>query len=153
MAPRDTDPDSWHRPRSRRPSTPVRAVGSDRTEAEVGKAMLWLCNRYMHLVSAAFIMRMSTSTCPEGWLKFGWYNLNPGECRAIYSGCASAVNRYWYIYAIAGNGVEWAGSHCYRVPTTAFQRCLNRCDPGSRKVCFREFDVNGFCDFTLDLVA
>ncbi|MEU2516851.1 DUF1036 domain-containing protein [Streptomyces syringium] len=113
--------------------------------------MLRLCNRYPARTSTAFIML--DANCPDDWLKFGWYNLDPGECRDIYTGCVSAVNRFWYFYSKASDGAEWAGPFRYCVRGPAFEWCLNRCEAEGFFVGFREFDVNGFCDFTLTLVA
>ncbi|MEU1373490.1 DUF1036 domain-containing protein [Streptomyces triculaminicus] len=113
--------------------------------------MLRLCNNYSTLTATAFIMR--DLNCPDRWLKFGWYNLQPGECRDIYTGCASAVNRFWYFHAEAIDGSFWAGQFEYCVQDPAFQWCLNRCDPGGYIAGFRELDVNSFCNFTLTLSA
>ncbi|MFD7236763.1 DUF1036 domain-containing protein [Streptomyces syringium] len=114
---------------------------------------LIFCNRYRSLVSVCYIKRHPP--CPDGWLKRGWWNVAPGQCVTVDGANVSAVNRFWYFYAEAVDAV-WTGPFGpYCVTNQAFEWCLNRCDATSttRRVGFREIDVNGFSTFTVNLTA
>ncbi|MET9643317.1 DUF1036 domain-containing protein [Streptomyces syringium] len=106
-------------------------------------------NSYRTLVSVAYIKRFPN--CPEGWLKRGWWNIQPGATVTVDGANVSAVNRFWYFHAEATDGAVWAGPIVTCVTTNAFEWCLNRCDPPTRNEGFREIDVNGFTNYTVNL--
>ena len=120
---------------------------------------LTLCNSYPQPISTA-IMFYSPDTCGgEGgdFQMMGWWNLNPGSCALVYANDLEDLNRYWYYYAIADDGAEWAGPFTNSVPDAAFNQCwgigvIIENGIESTEVAFRELDIGGNDDYTLTFV-
>ena len=112
---------------------------------------LVICNRTTSLVSVA-IMRYDPQICPRGdrFSVQGWWNISPGACATVFGGSVN-YNRYWAFYAEATDGRTWSGNIRSWVSNNAFKIChSDSCTP-CRVVGFRQFDVNGFTNYTMNL--
>jgi uncharacterized membrane protein len=79
---------------------------------------LVLCNSYSSAISTA-IMFYSPDTCSGEGANFemmGWWNLDPGSCATVYGNDLEDLNRYWFYYAMAGDGAVWSGPDSASVP-------------------------------------
>ncbi len=79
---------------------------------------LVLCNSYSSAISTA-IMFYSPDTCSGEGANFemmGWWNLDPGSCATVYGNDLEDLNRYWFYYAMAGDGAVWSGPYSASVP-------------------------------------
>jgi uncharacterized membrane protein len=116
---------------------------------------LTLCNSYPQTISTA-IMFYSPNTCGGEGKDFemmGWWNLAPGSCALVYANDLDDLNRFWYYFAIAGDGNVWAGPWGATVPTHAFDQCFGvGVNPGE-SIGFREVDVGDSDDVTLTFSA
>lgn len=129
--------------------------------AEGHEMGLTICNQYGAPLSVG-IMFWSPDTCGGdggNWQVMGWYNFDPGTCGVVYDNDLEDVNRYWYYYALAEDGAFWAGNiGITEVPVAAFNICwllgsVTEEGENSQGVGFRELDVNGNDDVTLNLIA
>ena len=92
--------------------------------------------------------------CPDGgdWEKAGWWKIAPGGTKTVYGGDLDDVNRYWYFYAHASNGAQWAGPYRETVPHIAFDWCSSTGSSDSRTVGMRELDIHDNDTYTLTFV-
>jgi uncharacterized membrane protein len=92
--------------------------------------------------------------CADGgnWEKAGWWKMDEGQTSTAFGGSASGVNPYWYFFAHAADGAQWAGPYNEIVPHIAFDWCESTANTDSRTVGMREVDVNGYDDYTLTLI-
>ncbi len=114
---------------------------------------LVFCNRYTSPVSVA-IMRYDPQSCPNGdrFSVQGWWNIPPNVCTTVYGGSVG-YNRYWAFYAESADGRTWTGDVRAWVSNNAFKLChSDSCSP-CRVVGFRQFDVNSYDNYTINLVA
>jgi uncharacterized membrane protein len=119
---------------------------------------LTVCNEYSSPISVALAYR-NRSQCANagGWIKVGWYNVAPGQCRVVYNGSLKNVNSHWLYYAHTyDRTIKWAGKYCAYVTNQSFRMCWNdpSVDPGftrAYKVCFRLLDINSYDSYTLRL--
>ena len=92
--------------------------------------------------------------CPDGgnWEKKGWWKIGPGQSKTVFSDDVEDVNRYWYFFAHAADGAQWAGPYSEIVPHIAFDWCENTANTDSRRVGMRELDVGSNDDYTVTFV-
>ena len=139
----------------------VAAVGSSvcLLSAPFAKADITFCNNYSSHIYAAIGIGPSSlqincgcSGCGGARELIGWYSINPGTCKTVYSGCFSD-NAILY-YATADNGAYWAGAdYSYDLSTSAFDFCFgdpNTCEGSGcpphlnyGPVGFRTWDLGG----------
>jgi uncharacterized membrane protein len=114
--------------------------------------MLRFCNHYPHTVWVC--IEWYHPNCSDGgnWEKAGWWKIYPGGCKTAYGGDVDDVNRYWYFYAHASDGAHWSGPYWEIVPHIAFDWCENTANTDSRWVGMRELDINGYDNYTVNLV-
>lgn len=62
------------------------------------------------------------------------------------------LNRYFYYYAEAVNGMKWVGPYTRAVPPQAFTWCEWTANTQSRNVGFRQKDINSYDNYTLNLL-
>ena len=116
---------------------------------------LKLCNSYPVRIWTA-IMYFNPDECGgEGrdFLMVAWWPIEPGSCANVFGDDLEDVNRYWYYYAIADDGAEWAGPYVNQVQS---DKPVHQCwgigvSPGDR-VAFRELDIHDNDDYTLTFV-
>lgn len=82
-------------------------------------------------VFVCIINRAHVGTCPEGYIKKGWFRVPPGETHRVYVGSARRVQSF---YAENNFGNVWGGNFPFTdIPNTRFEWCLNRtCSPCRR---------------------
>jgi len=91
------------------------------------------------------------------WVSEGWWELEPGECQAVYS--KKLTKRYYYYYAESTDG-EWfweseGNANLFCASDKAFkivgdEDCKGR---GYDVYGFREVDVGDRITYTIDLTA
>ncbi len=117
--------------------------------------MLAFSNGYPTKVWVA-IMFLSPETCGGeggGWETMGWWGIDPGNSADVYDNDVEDLNQYFYFYAKAADGAQWAGDYG---PVYVYHRAFDSCvNIGSTEaygiVGMREIDVNGYDDFTVTL--
>jgi len=88
------------------------------------------------------------------WRKVGWYNIPPNSQKAVILGNLAGLNRYWYFYAQATDGMRWQGPFRELVRSSAFQECADLADNVHyRWIGMTELDVDGGADYFLVLTA
>jgi uncharacterized membrane protein len=100
------------------------------------------------------MIEWSHPKCPDGgnWEKAGWWKIGTGRCKIAYGGDLDDVNRYWYFYAHASDGAQWAGPYDEMVPPQAFDWCNSTSSSDSRRVGMRELDIGSHANYTVTLV-
>jgi uncharacterized membrane protein len=93
--------------------------------------------------------------CSGSWETRGWWLLNPGESKIVFGGDLQQVgSNFCYFYAESADGsLVWNGAYPTSVPTTIFDWCLNtsNSDPATRTLGFREVNVGGNNNYTINL--
>lgn len=99
-------------------------------------------------------MRLDTATCGANGLAVrGWYTVPPGGEVTVYNGSLRDVNRYWYWYAEAHDGVNWSGPYQTWVSDNGFTICYGtKCTP-CRIVGLQQLDVNNSDNYRMTLTA
>jgi hypothetical protein len=97
--------------------------------------------------------------CPHeppygGFEKNGWYVLNYGDSAAATSGdLQDGGNQYYYYYAENSAGEVWAGNLMVAISDPTFTQCQTDDTNMTRTVGFRELDINGYDNYTLNFVC
>lgn len=114
--------------------------------------MLKFCNSYPSTVWVTIMWYHPD--CPDGgnWEKAGWWKIVPGACKVVFGDDLDDVNRYWCFYAEAADGAVWSGPYVRSVPHQAFDWCEWTSQTGARQLGYRQFDINGYDDYTATLV-
>jgi uncharacterized membrane protein len=94
--------------------------------------------------------------CSDGgsWETRGWWKLTPGQTKTVFGADLQSVDTYYYWYAEASDGSKWSGPFKTCTPLTAFDWCLNTCNtaPETRILGYREKYINGYNNYTINLV-
>jgi len=95
------------------------------------------------------------SGCPDtgNWENEGWYQLNPGDTKWLFT----TTNEYAYYYAYAADGARWSGNYIGNVdPYYAFDFCntsnTNAYDPGMRQIDLGGWNLFGATSYTMTLI-
>jgi uncharacterized membrane protein len=116
--------------------------------------MLRFCNAHTARIYVAISFADDEFCGGEGggWRNRGWWAIDPGSCGQVHSGIVSNVNRLWYYYAVADDGIEWRGDFpTYVMDPDAFDICDGLPSTQMVRLGFREFDVGDSDDFTMTL--
>lgn len=90
---------------------------------------------------------------PTTYRKAGWYRLDPGQTRQIWSGYAGGQTFYYYAENINRTRV-WQGPFVTRVPDTAFNVCWDTSNVNWDVIGMRSIRVGLFnFDFVINFVA
>jgi len=82
--------------------------------AQPAEATLKICNRTNSRVSTAI-----AHVIQGGWRSQGWWGLNPGECKTVFSGSAENREFHFHAHNQAGDKV-WEGNQAHCVSNRAF---------------------------------
>jgi uncharacterized membrane protein len=117
--------------------------------------MLVFQNQYPAKVWVA-ITFWSPETCRgEGgnWETMGWWGIDAGGSKNVYNNDVDDLNQYYYFYAKAADGAEWAADYGpLYVYHEVFNSCINIGSTAAYAVVgMKEIDVNGYDNYTLTL--
>lgn len=118
-------------------------------------AHAWFKFRNKTSVTIWVAFQWSSPSCSDGgeWETKGWWKLEPGQTKTVFGQNLQNVNTYYYYYAEASDGSVWSGPFDTCVPQSAFDWCLNTCcTPTCRTVGFREKYIDGYNNYTINLV-
>ncbi len=114
--------------------------------------MLKFCNSHPTRIWTAISFSSPETCAGEGgdWQNIGWYPVEPGACTVVYQNDLADLNRFWYYYAEADDGHQWAGDFPTYVNTAdAFNICSAPGSTALNSVRFRELDVGDADNYTL----
>lgn len=92
------------------------------------------------------------SNCrPVTYAKIGWYRVEPGQTRQVWSGYAGGRTFYYFAEDVFGR--TWNGPYFTQIPNQAFHWCWNTGCSTCRNLGFRRIDVPVFyADYTINLL-
>jgi uncharacterized membrane protein len=114
--------------------------------------MLRFCNSHPVRIWTAISFFSPEQCGGEGgsWQNIGWYPVEPGQCVVVYANDVGDVNRFWYFFAEADDGVAWTGEFpTFVKDPEAFNLCDGIGSTALRTAGFRELDVHDNDNFTL----
>jgi uncharacterized membrane protein len=106
--------------------------------------MLTFCNSYPVRIWTAisFVDREICGGEGGDWRNRGWWGIDPGACVRVHSGNVGNVNRFWYFFAIADDGIRWEGEFpTFVKDPEAFDLCDGIGSTALQRYGFRELDV------------
>lgn len=117
---------------------------------------LYFKNSYSATATVSVAVLGYDQSCPNPWRKLGWYNAAPGQSVQVWHGTLQTpqTSMNWYFYAYASDGAYWAGADVTAVITkpAAFNQCWLDNSGDNVTVGMRHFDINGYDDYTVNLV-
>jgi len=118
--------------------------------------MLTFCNSHPVRIWTAISFYSPEECGGDGgdFQNIGWYRVEPGSCVVVYRNDLADLNRFWYFFAEADDGVTWSGDFPTFVKhPDAFNICDGFGTTALDRVGFRELDVGDNDDFTLTFVT
>ncbi|WP_229696122.1 DUF1036 domain-containing protein [Paenibacillus albidus] len=89
---------------------------------------------------------------PVNYAKIGWYRIEPGQTREVWSGFAGG-NTFFY-YAESSFGRTWPGAYFTQLPTQAFHWCWNTGCTTCRNLGMRRIQVGStIANYTVVLIT
>ena len=112
---------------------------------------LFFTNNTSNTIYAAYAY--PDSDChPMNYSKMGWYRIEPGDTREVWSGSVGGTTFYYYAEDHSGN--TWRDSYRTRLPRNTsrdFHWCWNFSSGSSRRVRMRRLPIDSSVDnYTVD---
>jgi uncharacterized membrane protein len=113
-------------------------------------ADLTFCNDTGHKIQIA-VAYHDANRQPADWVSEGWYDINGGVCRTIFSG--DLKDRYYYYYGQTDDGqLTWTGEHLFCISHSSFTIVGKECEPrGYTTYHFNEIDTTDYKSWTQHL--
>ncbi|QYK65786.1 hypothetical protein KAI36_00922 [Paenibacillus sp. S02] len=115
---------------------------------------LFFTNNTSNTIYAAYAY--PDSDChPTNYSKMGWYRIEPGDTREVWSGSVGGTTFYYYAEDHSGN--TWSGTYRTRLPRSTssdFHWCWNYSSGSSRRVGMRRLPIDdSIVNFTLEFIT
>jgi uncharacterized membrane protein len=113
-------------------------------------------NSYSPTASVWVLIVYQDNSCSYPWRKEGWWEIAPGQTVTVYGGDlqSSSLSVNWYYYAQASDGAVWtsAGPSVEVNSSSAFNQCTSDNSGCDETVNLRDVNINGYDNYTLQLV-